>query len=596
MEAPFFYKNKDISSLTTFGLPVKAALFAEYENVRQLTWISRQKEYLENEVFHIGGGSNLLFLDDFSGLVLHSRIKGIVRYDKNADTVFVIAGAGEKWTDFVDWCVCNGLSGVENLAGIPGEVGASAVQNVGAYGVEAKDVIHSVECFDTETRQVVKIMAADCGFGYRDSRFKHDWKGRYFVLRVSFRLKPSDLAGHLDYGSLRNLALELGRNPSVADVKRRVERIRNSKLPDPSVEGSAGSFFKNPVIPDSYYHDVVLAANPDVPCYDLENDYVKIPAGWLIQHSGLKGLTIGGARVYPEQCLVISNLDHAVADDVVKLAETVCRKVKDKFMIELRPEVNYIDSAISVEVLGSGTSKGVPEIGCRCDVCRSEDPHDKRLRASVFVKTHGMNLLIDSSPDMRWQLIRSGIDRVDALLLTHIHYDHIGGMEDLRPFCAMNSFPVYARTDVISHLKERLAYCFTDNPYPGIPKFDMHEIDDDPFRIDGLEIVPVTVCHGKMPIVGYRIGKFAYITDAKNIAEREKEKLFGLDVLVVNSLREKEHFAHFTLKEALNLIRELAPGKAYLTHFSHEIGRHADLMAKLPENVFPAFDGLVINC
>lgn len=596
MEAPVVYRDKDITEFTTFGIPVKAKLFAEYENARQLTWLSRQKEFTDNEVLHIGGGSNLLFIDDFNGLVLHSRIRGIVRYDKDQDTVFAIAGAGEKWTDFVDWCVLNGLSGLENLAGIPGEVGASAVQNVGAYGVEAKDVIHNVECFDTENRQVVNIKGADCGFGYRDSRFKGEWKGRYIVLRVSFRLKPSDKAESLDYGPLRSLAAELGKTPTIAEVRQRILQIRGSKLPDPEKEGSAGSFFKNPVVPEHYYRKVVLMKDPEVPCYDLGNGYVKIPAGWLIEHAGLKDRRIGGARVYPGQCLVISNCGNATAADVYELAETVRRTVRDKYAVDLSKEVNYIDTDIKVEVLGSGTSKGVPEVGCGCEVCRSDDSRDKRLRASVFVQTHGMNIMIDASPDMREQLLRSGIDNIDALLLTHIHYDHIGGMEDLRPFCSVRPFPVYARKDVINHLKERLGYCFAENPYPGVPRFDMHEVGERPFRISGLEIIPVSVMHGLMPIVGYRIGKFAYITDAKKIEEGEKEKLTGLDVLVLNALRDKDHFAHLTIQEALDLIVELKPKRAYLTHLCHEAGFHRDLEKRLPENVRPAYDGLVIEC
>lgn len=594
MEAPIIYTNKDITSLTTFGIPVKAAFFAEYENVRQLLWLSRQKEFLDNEVLHIGGGSNLLFLNDFKGLVLHSAIKGIVRYDKSEDSVFAIVGAGVKWTDFVDWCVCNGLGGVENLAGIPGEVGASAVQNVGAYGVEAKDVIHSVECFDTETRKTVSFRASECEFGYRDSRFKHDWKGRYVVTRVGFKLKNSEIASNLSYGPLQTLEEELGHKPTICEVKNRVEKIRNEKLPSVGKEGSAGSFFKNPVVSAHFFQEFKLRY-PSVRAFNLENGEVKIPAAWLIENAGLKDARIGGARIYPNQCLVISNYDHASANDVKALADLVVKTVRNKFYIYLKPEVNYIDTSISVKILGSGTSKGVPEIGCNCEVCSSKDPHDNRLRASVLVQTHGMNILIDSSPDMRQQLLQSCTDQLDCLLLTHIHYDHIGGLEDLRTFCGSSPFDVYAKGSVIDYIRERLAYCFVDHPYPGIPRFEMHEVTNNPFFVNGLEIIPIEVLHGEMPIFGYRIGRFAYVTDAKRINEIEKSKLEGLEVLIINALRGKDHFAHFTLQEALDLIADVKPEKAYLTHLSHEIGLHSELERRLPDNVFPAYDGLEIK-
>ena len=204
-------ENKDITEFTTFGIPVKARYFAEYSSERELLALSRREEFINNEVLHIGGGSNLVFLNDYNGLVLHSSIKGISEYRKDEDTVFAIVGAGEKWTDFVEWCLDCSLAGVENLAHIPGEVGASAIQNVGAYGVEAKDVIHAVECFDTITRKTVRFSNKECKFGYRDSVFKHEGRGRYFVLRVSFRLNPDGKACNLEYGPLKTLADRLGR-------------------------------------------------------------------------------------------------------------------------------------------------------------------------------------------------------------------------------------------------------------------------------------------------------------------------------------------------------------------------------------------------
>lgn len=588
---PYIEENKDITHLTTFGIPVRARYFAEYDSLRKLEFLMKSEEYCNNEILHIGGGSNLLFVNDFNGFVLHSAIKGIKRYDRDDEHTYVIAGAGEKWTDLVEWCVKEGLSGLENLAGIPGEVGASAVQNVGAYGSEAKDVIFKVECYDTLAGRTVTLSNEDCRFGYRDSMFKHEGKGRYYVLRVAFRLNPDGEARHLDYGPLKQLKERLGHKPTIEEVATEVKTIRNSKLPDPAEIGSAGSFFKNPVVNKYYYEEEVLGRCPDVPCYPIDDHHVKVPAGWLIEHAGLKGKRIGGAEVYPKQCLVLCNAEDARAEDVTSLCKLVKETVLEKFGIQLHPEVNFIDTSIDVTVMGTGTSKGVPEVGCRCRVCRSADSRDKRTRTSLLVKTHGLQLMIDVSPDFREQALKHGIVDVDAVLITHSHYDHVGGIDDLRPFCVDRRVPVYAKKDVDGDLRRRYDYCFVENPYPGVPVFDMHVIDNRPFMIEGLKIVPVKVMHGKLPILGYRIGDFAFITDAKTIDESEKEKLYGLKVLIVNALRERPHFAHFNVDEALALINEVKPEKAYLTHFNHEV-MHAELAEKLPANVEPAYDGL----
>lgn len=599
-----FQNDKDITGFTTFGIPVKAKLFAEYSNVNELVKICRSEEFRENPVFHIGGGSNLLFEGDFDGLILHSGIKGMIAYRKDADTVFAIAGAGEKWTDFVDFTISQGLGGLENLAGIPGEVGASPVQNVGAYGVEAGDFIHSVECLDRETLKVVTFTnypgregGNECGFSYRNSNFKTIWKDRYFVLRVSFRLHPEKYAKNLSHGGLRNLEERLGRRPTILDVREEVLRIRNSKLPDPAHIGSAGSFFKNPVMRRRYYEYEVLNLDPDVPHYDLPGDemHVKVPAGWLIEHAGLKGCKIGGAEVYPDNCLVIANDGTATAADVRNLAEEVYHKVMAKYHIPLTPEVNYVSTEIKVTVLGSGTSKGVPELMCDCEVCHSSNPKDKRLRASVLVQTMGLNILIDPSPDFREQALRFGLHSIDAILITHEHYDHVGGIDDLRPFCFNSDLNLYVREDVDRHLRSRLDYCFRENKYPGTPSFKMHVIDNRPFYIKGIKITPIEVIHGKLPIFGYRIGKFAYITDAKTISEEEKEKLEGVELLIVNALRRREHFAHFTVDQALELISEVNPQKAYLTHLCHEVGLHDEFDDTLPANVSPCHDMLTLT-
>ena len=590
-----FEKDKELAPLTTFGIPAKAKLYASYKSLEELRTITLTQEFMDNEVFFLGGGSNVLFNGDFKGLVLHSKISGIKKYQKDENTIFAIAGAGENWSDYVDWTISEGMAGLENLSGIPGSVGASPVQNIGAYGVEVGEYIHKVECFDLIKKEVVTLTASECKFGYRDSIFKNEGKGRYVVLRVSFRLKNSTEAQHLDYAPLKFLIEKTGEKPTISKVSQEIIKIRNSKLPDPDLIGNAGSFFKNPIIRIYFYKEVMSALYENIPYYETDDPlYVKIPAGWLIEKAGLKGYRNGGAEVYPKQCLVIANTGNATAQDVISVAEHVKKTVLAKFGVALHPEVNIVDTDIKVTILGSGTSKGVPEVGCYCPVCRSTDEKDKRTRCSAFIETKGVKLLIDISPDFRQQALRADITSIDAALITHSHYDHVGGFDDVRPFCAGGKFSVYLRKDVNEDLHRRLDYCFRESPYPGVPAYDMHEIDDTPFMIRGVKVIPISVFHGKLPIVGYRIGDFAYVTDAKFIPEEEMEKLKDLDVLVLNGLRFKDHFAHFTVEEALKVIDELKPKRAFLTHFCHEIGKHSEFEAKLPENVHPCYDGLVI--
>lgn len=589
--------NKDLTDLTTFKVPAKAAIFAEYESEKDLLALTRTPEFMENEYLHIGSGSNLLFLNKFKGIVLHSRIKGIKKYVKDKENVFVIAGAGEKWTDLVEWCISHGIAGLENMAGIPGEVGASAVQNVGAYGAEAGDFIHSVECFDTITRKKILLKKEDCRFGYRDSIFKHEAKGKLIVLQVSYRLRHDTCARNLEYAPLKQYADILGRIPTIRELAEEVIRLRDSKLPNPSEIGSAGSFFKNPEVNKYFFDQEIKPRGIEMPEYPSSQEgKVKLSGAWLIDHAGLKGAKIGGAEVWQKQPLVIANTGGATGKDVAKLAEHIKKTVKLKFGIELRQEVNYIDTGIKVTVLGSGTSKGIPEIGCTCPTCLSSDPKDKRLRASILVETHGMQILIDASPDLRQQALRHGLSQIDAILLTHQHYDHVGGIDDVRPFCIESDLPIYTNPQTARDLRKRVDYCFRDHPYPGVPKLDLHEIECRPFMINGLKIEPIEVMHGSLPIYGYRIGDFAYVTDIKTISEEEKEKLKDLEVFILSCLRvTHEHFAHLILPEALSLIDELKPKRCYLTHACHNLGKHEDISKILPPGVEYAYDGEVIT-
>ncbi len=592
--SPLIRENVDLTPLTTFGTPAKTRFFAEYASERELRHIMRQPEYLDNEVFHLGGGSNVLFTSDWQGLVLRSAVRGLKSYAKDSEHVYLIAGAAEDWDEVVKFSIEQGLTGLENLSGIPGQAGASAIQNIGAYGAEAADHFFKAECFDVLTGETVTFDKEQCRFGYRDSFFKHEGRGRYYVLRVSYLLKPSDIAENLTYGPLRQLEDKLGRKPSPTEVRDCVLATRNAKLPDPAVTGSAGSFFKNPVVHPEFFRTMLQPEFPDMPFYETDGG-IKIPAGWLIEHSGLKGQTVGGAQVWPQQCLVIANTGGATASDVTELADIIVKRVHETYNVILRREVNYATTGQSITILGSGTSKGVPELLCSCKTCRSENPHDKRLRTSALIKTADLNILIDVSPDFRQQALRLGIDRIDCVLLTHEHYDHVGGLDDLRPFCSDGEIPVYAQPRVAEALRQRLPYCFREHAYPGVPKINLHTFSDMPFYFRGVRIEPVEVMHGKMPITGFRIGKIAYVTDAKTIAPDEMTKLDDLDILVINALRQKDHFAHLTIDEALGIIRLIRPKHAILTHLSHEAGMHDELATRLPENVQPAYDGLTIT-
>ncbi len=248
---------------------------------------------------------------------------------------------------------------------------------------------------------------------------------------------------------------------------------------------------------------------------------------------------------------------------------------------------------MEVIVLGTGTSQGIPVMGCTCEVCQSKDNKDKRLRTSAFIKTEQVNLLIDCGPDFRQQILREGIDRVDAVLLTHDHQDHVAGLDDLRSFIFKQNkpMPIYAEENVVHAVKQRFAYAFNENPYPGAPTFDMRIIQPGMLHVEGVEIEAVRVQHGKLPILAFKLGNFAYATDLNGFDEGAKESLKELDVLVLDALHHHPHHSHFNLHEALQAVDELKPEKAYFTHMSHSMGLHAEVEQGLPENVHLAYDG-----
>lgn len=250
---------------------------------------------------------------------------------------------------------------------------------------------------------------------------------------------------------------------------------------------------------------------------------------------------------------------------------------------------------MEIEFLGTGTSTGIPQIGCSCNVCHSTNHKDKRLRTSVIVRTKGVNLLIDCGPDFREQILRASSHDIDALLITHSHYDHVGGIDDLRPYCSKAPFNIFCRKDVIVDLHNRIPYCFKEHPYPGVPSLELKEIELQPFFINGIEIKPLNILHYRLPILGYKIENMAYITDAKEIPEETINTLKGIDTLIINALRIKPHISHLSLSESLKIIEKIAPRQAYLIHLSHDMGLHDDVSNILPSNVNIAYDTQTIN-
>lgn len=324
----------------TFGIDVKCRRFIEFESVDELLQIVNSLTDADKPLLVLGGGSNMLFTADYEGTVLHSAIKGHVAVQTD-EGIMLRCGSGEVWDDIVSLCVSNRMYGAENLSLIPGDVGASAVQNIGAYGAEAKDIILKVEAVDLQTGKMCEFTNEECEYAYRKSKFKGEWRNRFVITYVTYKLSEV-FCPCLDYGNIRaELEKRNIKVPTAVQLRNVIIDIRNEKLPDPKVEGNAGSFFMNPVVPKAKYEELV-ARFGNVPHYSVDDNNEKIPAGWMIDQCGWKGKSLGKAGVHSRQALVLVNRGGAEGKDIVALCDAIKRDVKDKFGIDIVPEVNII--------------------------------------------------------------------------------------------------------------------------------------------------------------------------------------------------------------------------------------------------------------
>lgn len=334
-----FQYNISLKPFHTFGIDVHAREFARFDSEDALR--EALSAASSDRGMILGGGSNVLFSRDFDGLVLVNEIAGIRVVDEDEDYVYVEAGAGENWHGFVQHCIAQDWGGVENLSLIPGCVGASPMQNIGAYGVELKEVFEELEAFHLADGSIARFSANDCAFGYRDSIFKGKYRGQFVILRVTFRLRKQPVF-NTSYGSVEQELERMGVTTlSLRAVSDAVIRIRSSKLPDPAKIGNAGSFFKNPVVPTEQY-ERILAAHPGLPAYPAENGTVKLAAGWLIEQCGWKGYRKGDAGVHDRQALVLVNYGHATGAEIFDLSEEILVSVRGKFGVDLEREVNVV--------------------------------------------------------------------------------------------------------------------------------------------------------------------------------------------------------------------------------------------------------------
>ena len=329
-------KDYSLKQHNTFGIEAKCAQFVEYSTEAEAKEVAELLRTTRVPYIIIGGGSNLLLTRDYEGIVVHSTCKGIERNGNR-----LVCGSGEVFDDVVAQSIEMGLYGAENLSLIPGDVGASAVQNIGAYGAEAKDLIRSIRAVEIATGNVCVIENAECEYGYRQSKFKHDWKNQYLILSVEYEFAAT-FEPRLDYGNIRAELVKEGiSQPTAQQLRNTIIRIREAKLPDPKVLGNAGSFFMNPIVTRQKYHELA-AQYEGMPHYDIDAENVKIPAGWMIDQCGWKGKSMGRAGVHDKQALVLVNRGGATGQEVVALCQQIQADVKQKFGIDIYPEVNVI--------------------------------------------------------------------------------------------------------------------------------------------------------------------------------------------------------------------------------------------------------------
>ena len=332
-------KNFNIKSLNSFHLNISVKEYIRTDSIPDLKeWLSETKPDI-NKILILGGGSNLLFTSDYNGTVIHPAFDFIKTVSEDDDNILIEAGSGKNWDEFVEFCVANSYFGVENLSLIPGTTGAAPVQNIGAYGVEAKDVIEKVNGIYLESGNSFSLSNDECRFGYRNSIFKNELKNKVLITSVVFRLSKNETF-NLRYGHLEEKVKGLG-EININNVRKAVISIRRSKLPDPDITGNAGSFFKNPEVPNGLYNEL-KNIYPDMPGYQSGNGKIKIPAGWLIDKAGWKGRSMGNAAVHSEQALVLINTGNATGKDIMALASAIEEDIRDKFGIELEKEVIVI--------------------------------------------------------------------------------------------------------------------------------------------------------------------------------------------------------------------------------------------------------------
>ena len=338
---PEILKDKSLKPYNTFGLDVNASFFTEVSGVDELKALLKSEIYLSNNSLILGGGSNVLLTKDYDGLVIKNSLKGIKKVFENVHEVHLKAGSGENWHSFVLHTISQNLGGLENLSLIPGTVGAAPMQNIGAYGVEIKDVFVSLEAIHKQTLELRTFELEECAFGYRESVFKHELKDQYFITSVTFKLQKFPTL-HVDYGAIsQTLEAKQIRKPSIKDVSDAVIEIRQSKLPNPEEIGNSGSFFKNPVISGELFEQI-QKEYPEIPSYPAGYDEVKVPAGWLIEKAGWKGYKNGEIGVHAKQALVLVNYGGGKGEDLVNLSKEIQKDVFQKFGISLQTEVNII--------------------------------------------------------------------------------------------------------------------------------------------------------------------------------------------------------------------------------------------------------------